>query len=392
MARTAADSPVLHPSCPRSRPSRRFPSVLRLTANQTNWATSAWYQAPQIVSGGFTTTFSFQLGSTSTFNADGIAFVIQNSSLAALGPNGCGIGFGGSSGCTTGTGIPNSVAIEFNTYPNGGGIDPSSDDVTIQNCGGITPNSVDTRCSLKSIDLTGKINLADGALHVATVSYTPSAQSNCGTGTQTCSTLNVVLDGVDLFPGGVLLDINTIGLTGSSAWVGFTAATGGGNDDQDILSWTFTPQGQSLTGTITPGQTSPTIFKINGGFVEGSPTTGYDFTAQQTDTSQQLKMVVTAIPITQDACNLLRAERITSSPRPSASFIRMAQARIRTPRCSSKSPARPPVHADRASIPSTPNWAPTSISSVTENVPSENSPVAVRRSPGVHPSASDFPI
>jgi Legume lectin domain len=291
-------------------------NVLRLTANEGGWATSAWYQAPQVVANGFTTTFSFQLGSTSAADdADGIAFVIQNSSLAARGPNGCGIGFGSGSNCTSGSGISNSVAIEFNTFNNGAGVDPSSSDVTIQNCGGISANSVDSRCSLKLNNLAGKILLADGALHVATIIYTPSAQSNCGNGTQTCSTLDVVLDGVDLFPGGVLFDISTIGLSGSSAWVGFTAATGGGNDDQDILSWTFTPQGQSQTGTITPGQTSPTTFKINGGFVEGSPTTGYDFTAQQTDTSQQLKMVVTVIPVTQQACNALvqKNQKFTSA-------------------------------------------------------------------------------
>ncbi len=292
---------------PPATPQSSVSNVLRLTANQGGWATSAWYQAPQPVANGFTTTFAFQLGSTSTYNADGFAFVIQNSSLSALGSGGCGIGFGGStSGCASSSGIPNSVAIEFNTYPNGAGVDPSSDDVTIQNCGGITPNSVDLTCSLKYNDLTGKINLTDGNVHVAAITYTPSALSTCGaTSTQTCSTLDVVLDGVDLFPGGVLFNLSTIGLSGSSAYVGFTAGTGGGNDDQDIVSWTFTPQGQSQTGTITPGQTSPTVFKINGGFVEGSPTTGYDFTAQQTDTAQTLKMVVSAIPVSQQACNAL---------------------------------------------------------------------------------------
>jgi Bacterial lectin len=301
---------------PPASPQPSVSQVLRLTANQGNWATSAWYQAPQIVSSGFTTTFSFQLGSTSTFDADGIAFIIQNSSLSALGPGGCGIGFGASSsGCTTGAGIPNSVAIEFNTYPNGAGVDPSSDDVTIQNCGGITPNSVDARCSLKSIDLTGKIRLADGAVHVAAITYTPSAQSTCGTGgTQTCSTIDVILDGVDLFPGGVPFDINTIGLSGSSAYVGFTAATGGGNDDQDILNWTFTPQGQSEAGTVSPGQTDPTTFKIDGGFTGDNPTTGYDFTALETNSTQTLQMVVTAIPVTQQACNaLLKANPLFDS-------------------------------------------------------------------------------
>jgi hypothetical protein len=292
---------------PPQTPETSVSSVLRLTANQGGWATSSWYQTPQPVASGFTTTFSFQLGSTSTYNADGFAFVIQNSSLSALGPGGCGIGFGASSsGCASSSGISNSVAIEFNTYPNGAGVDPSSDDVTIQNCGGIGANSVDLSCSLKYNDLTGKINLADGSVHVAAISYTPSSLSTCGvTGTQTCSTLDVVLDGVDLFPGGVFFDMNTIGLSGSSAYVGFTAGTGGGNDDQDILSWTLTPQGQSQTGTVAPGQTTPTVFNINGGFVEGSPTSGYTFTAQETDTTQQLQMVVTAIPVSQQACDAL---------------------------------------------------------------------------------------
>src|ERR1019366_699933 len=103
----------------------------------------------------------FQLsGSTNTgFGpADGIAFVIQNSALTALGPNGCGIGFGGSAYCTPGSGIPNSLAVEFNTFNNGPGVDPSSNDVTIQNC---TPagsptgaNSADQSCSIAFNDLT----------------------------------------------------------------------------------------------------------------------------------------------------------------------------------------------------------------------------------------------
>ncbi len=284
-------------------------TVLRLTPNQGGWAASAWYTTPQVVANGFTTTFAFQVGSTSAYDADGFAFVIQNSSagVLALGPGGCGIGFGGSSsGCAAPAGIPNGVAIEFNTFNNGPGVDPSSSDLTIQNCGGISPNLVDLSCSLKYNDLSGKINLTDGAVHVATVTYTASALSTCGSGTQTCSTLDVVLDGTDLFPGGVLFDLNTIGLSSSTAYVGFTAATGGGNDDQDIVSWTFTPTGQSQTGTVTPTQTTPTTFNFNGGFAVNDPTSGYNFNAQEKPTSSQtLQMVVTTIPVSQSACNAL---------------------------------------------------------------------------------------
>ena len=102
-------------------------------------------------------------------------------------------------------------------------------------------------------------------------------------GTQSCSTIDVILDGTDLFPGGVLFNMSSIfsSASSTSAFVGFTAGTGGGNDDQDIVSWTFTPTAQSQTGTVSPAQTTPTTFNIDGGFSAGSPTTGYDFTAQE---------------------------------------------------------------------------------------------------------------
>jgi hypothetical protein len=288
-------------------PQQSVANVLRLTANQGGWATSAWYTTPQAVTNGFSTTFSFQIGNSTSggVNADGIAFVVQNSSQGALalGPGGCGIGFGDSaSGCAPPTGgISNSVAVEFNTFNNGSGVDVSGDSVTIQSCGS-GANSVDTVCSKASYNLTGKINLADDTVHVATITYTPPGASNCAAN-GTCSTLQVVLDGVNLFPGGVSFDISSIGLTGSTAYAGFTAATGGDNDIQDIVSWTFTPQGQGATGTVSQGQT--TTFPINGGFVEGSATSGYDFSVQETTTNQTLQMVVNTIPLTQQACNTL---------------------------------------------------------------------------------------
>ena len=130
-------------------------NVLRLTPNQFFTAGSAWYNTQQNVTGAFSTTFTFQLGGTTaggSGNADGIAFLIQNSGTNALGPDGCGIGFGDDTliGCAPATGgITNSLAVEFNTYQNGG-IDPSNSDVTIQNCAGTGPNSVDPSCSIAS--------------------------------------------------------------------------------------------------------------------------------------------------------------------------------------------------------------------------------------------------
>ena len=71
----------------------------------------------------------------------------------------------------------------------------------------------------------------DGNVHSATINYSGSATK----------LLDVIVDGNDLFPGGVFFDLTTIGLNSGNAWVGFTAATGGGDDNQDILSWTFQP-------------------------------------------------------------------------------------------------------------------------------------------------------
>jgi hypothetical protein len=277
-------------------------NVLRLTPNQFFTAGSAWYNTQQNVTGAFSTTFTFQLGGTTaggSGNADGIAFLIQNSGTNALGPDGCGIGFGDDTliGCAPATGgITNSLAVEFNTYQNGG-IDPSNSDVTIQNCAGTGPNSVDPSCSIAVTDLTllaSPINLADGNVHTVTINYSgPST-----------TLLDVIIDGNDLFPAtesknydGVLFNLSSIGLNGNNAWVGFTAATGGGDDNQDILSWTFTPNSQ--TSVITTG--SPATLS----FPNAAGNTAYAYTAQLTTSYPNPVIQVQPILMTPAACDAL---------------------------------------------------------------------------------------
>jgi Legume lectin domain len=271
--------------------------VLRLTPNQFFWATSAWYTTQQPVSGAFSTTFTFQLSGTTaggSGNADGIAFLIQNSpaGTTALGPDGCGIGFGDDTqiGCTSSTGgIPNSLAVEFNSYQNYG-IDPSNSDVTIQNCSGTGQNSVDPGCTIAVNDLTklpNPINLADGNIHTVTINYSgPSTKL-----------LDVILDNIDLLPGGTTFDLTTLSLNNGNAWVGFTAATGGGDDDQDILSWTFTPQSQTAVVTTTGTSTLS--------FPNAAGTTAYDFTAGLTAPYAQPVVKVQPVLMTAAACDAL---------------------------------------------------------------------------------------
>jgi hypothetical protein len=262
-------------------------TVLRLTPTAVATAGSAWYNTQQPVSGAFSTTFTFQLTGGAP-PADGIAFLIQNSSINALGPDGCGIGFGDDSiaGCapTTG-GIPNSLAIELNTFANYG-IDPNSNDITIQNCSGTGPNSVDPTCSI-AVNSNLPITMTDGNVHTVTINYSgPTTQL-----------VDVILDSVDLFPGGIPFDMSSIGLNSGNAWVGFTAGTGLYFDNQDILSWTFTPGSQ--TAVIN------TNSQANLNFPNASGSNVYSYTGQLTQQYSTPVLQVTPILVTQAACDKL---------------------------------------------------------------------------------------
>jgi uncharacterized repeat protein (TIGR01451 family) len=265
-------------------------TVLRLTPNQFFWAGSAWFNNQQSVAGGFTTTFTFQLTGTTAGgggDADGIAFVIQNSAPNALGPEGCGIGFGGSSsGCTPvsgpQTGISSSLAVEFKTHSDGSPyLSPNS--VFIQS-NGTNANCVDQSCGIAS-NVNLPSNLGDGNPHTVTISYTltplPTALScNVAPGYPPVPCLDVVLDGNDLFNGGVPLTIPNSNISAASlstligsdnAWVGFTAATGGGDNNQDILSWTFTPQ--QIQGAPISTSNPASLIQTASIIVAGNPVT-----------------------------------------------------------------------------------------------------------------------
>jgi uncharacterized repeat protein (TIGR01451 family) len=244
-------------------------TVLRLTPNRIFVAGSAWWNVPFPVNQHFSTTFTFQMsGANTNLPGDGIAFVIQHSpqALNALdadnGADGCSIGFGQTASgiCTPNSGgIPNSLAVEFDAYQNTEIGDVSANHVAIQSCG-TGPNSVDSNCRKADHDLTNdEINLANGSIHTATITYTPPP-TNCLEG-QCLGFLDVILDGTDLFPNGVQFDMTSLGLgDGGIAYVGFTGATGGADDNHDILSWTFAPDRQTITQPAPAGTTTTYLF------------------------------------------------------------------------------------------------------------------------------------
>lgn len=204
--------------------------ALRLTASTSSQRGSAWFKTLEPVKYGFTTSFQFKFTGASSPPADGIAFVIQNSSLSALGGGGGLMGYDG---------IPHSLAVEFDTYTNTDFHDPNANHVAVQSCGA-APNDTDHgSCLIGAVNSSLATTLANGNVHSVTITYTPPP----------VGTLRVVLDSAQVL--NVAVDLATLGLGGpsaDSAYVGLTAATGAAYENHDILNWTFTP-------TSTPGGT-----------------------------------------------------------------------------------------------------------------------------------------
>jgi Bacterial lectin len=276
-------------------------NVLRLTPAAPSQAGSAWFNFQQPVAGGFTTVFKFQFTAASAPPADGIAFVIQNSSLTALGQGGGSIGYADGGGdcdgtpCDTGGGIPNSLAVEFDTYNNGSATDdPNANHIAVQSCGVIegtprnnspahgTPNDFNFPDCLIGTVASPSTVMSDGAVHTVTIDYSPAF--NCG-GDSCPGTLTVNLDGTVVLTTSVTIE-NELNLNaGGNAWVGFTSGTGTFFENHDILSWTFTPHTSTTVSgiDIPPGTT--------GVFSFGS----FNYKVQNTTTGD-MNVSITAIP------------------------------------------------------------------------------------------------
>ena len=260
-------------------------------------ASSMWFSVPQKISNGFTSYFALKITpSPNNSNADGIAFVIQNSQNAAAGTSsgasacsGAGSGpnaVGANGGCIGYGGIDNSLAIEMDTFLNSwdppDNISTSSstyNHIAIQNCGAGLPNSPDHTgsclVSLNSgntaqpaINATPPVTLADGNVHQVVIVYS-------GPNEATPNLLQVFIDpplvagthtpapgATPVLSGtyNIAANLNLInsGSANDSAYVGFTSATGAAFEQHELMAWTFTPhtsttQQQPLS---PPGQTT----------------------------------------------------------------------------------------------------------------------------------------
>ncbi len=204
-------------------------NVLRLTPANTNTVGAAWFSQRVPVRNGFTTTFRFQLTEQGGLGrgADGLALVLQNVGTDAIGGRGGSGGFGlGGRGHANEQAIPQSIAVFFDTFKNAEDGDPSDNSLSISTNGPIgslrwPPPRLGRVAKLKPV-------LKDGAVHAVRVVYEPPV-------------ISVYLDDFTKPVLRAAVDLGTIVDASGSAYIGFTAATGAGWENHDVLSWSFDP-------------------------------------------------------------------------------------------------------------------------------------------------------
>jgi hypothetical protein len=221
---------------------------------------AAWNPAKQRFSGGWETSFQFQVSPAGCSDlADGFAFVMQNGSATALvtGTGGSDLGY---------SGLRSAVAVEFDIFQSLGYPDPDGNHIAVvsMNAGATTISAHNTPLKLVSVP-----SIKDGLVHTVRMTY-DKTNLNVYYDTATTPTLSVALN---------LLNVNgasVLDATGSS-WVGFTAATGGSCAKMSILNWTLI---DNQAPSVSPGGTVDENGVARYDAVEGSPLT---LTASATD-------------------------------------------------------------------------------------------------------------
>jgi hypothetical protein len=200
--------------------------VLRVTPATTSQSGAAYYTTgvPLGSNDTFSTTFEFRFTDTGGIDpADGITFVLAQNPTG-LGAGGGGLGY---------QGVPNSVAIEFDTYENGGA-DSSSNHVAIDTDGVLTDSDLTNLYGVATCDSATHLAagcMSNGDVWSVTIGYNGSDLSvTAWDTTGEASPFTVYTS----------LPINIESYLGTStAYVGFTGGTGAGFENQDILNWEF---------------------------------------------------------------------------------------------------------------------------------------------------------
>jgi hypothetical protein len=194
--------------------------VLTITNNKVGEAHTAFYNTPQIVTT-FSANFIYQASGNKA--AEGVAFVLQNSTTTppGVGPNA--LGFGGAG--LGYFGISPSVAFEMN--------------INSQNTMGI---ALGLNGSIGPYTPTGSINLASGDRIGVSLGY--------GAGSLLAVLTDLDNPSTPSFSKTFAVNVPTV-VGGSTAFVGFTGATGAATSIQTISGFTFIPEPSSIIMAAT---------------------------------------------------------------------------------------------------------------------------------------------
>jgi prepilin-type N-terminal cleavage/methylation domain-containing protein/prepilin-type processing-associated H-X9-DG protein len=192
----------------------------RLTPALGNQRGAYWYTQPVDPFGGFMSSFDFQITGRGGAGggADGFTFTIQNNAKDAIGPMGGGLAYDQ---------MPNCLTVEFDTYQNGGAPtnDPNNNHLAVNAAENGGANSC-SHTSPQALWINSAIpNISDGLMHRADIIYFGGK-------------LHIDIDRRMYLEMPLKLDKY---VKGGSAWIGYTATTGGGWENNDFYSWSFIP-------------------------------------------------------------------------------------------------------------------------------------------------------
>jgi YVTN family beta-propeller protein len=193
---------------------------LRLTPLANNQVGSAFLTSPNTIAPNtsLSTRFVFRMHGTAD-GADGMAFVIQGVGANAIGAGGGGLGY---------EGIAQSVAVEMDTYQGTG--DPNANHLGILVNGNVTAHVA---------TFIPGWDLEDGASHTIWVDYDGPANQ---------LRVFIAQGNVAARPAAPVMtaNIDLPATVGSQAWFGFSAATGGVSNNQDVQAWSLSLNGLAL--------------------------------------------------------------------------------------------------------------------------------------------------
>ena len=194
---------------------------ITLTQDSGNQSGSAWSQNRISLLSPFTVEFSIYLGTKDASGADGIAFAFQNDDA---GSSATGV-FGGALGVG---GLDPAVAVEFDTYSNGGGYgDIANDHTVIYDPVNYTSNNGGGSLLSPVVDLG---NIEDGGWHTVSLDWDPVSNQ-----------LQYRFDGALVAV--VNRDFTSLDFAGDpNVFFGFTGSTGGSSNLQKVCVIDAPPQ------------------------------------------------------------------------------------------------------------------------------------------------------